>query len=104
MDDHTVSRKTKMPRKAYFNIDFLKSKDARILRILSEYLEPASRLKWKRVEDTIVFFGSARASSREDAEKRLALALERMKAGTGPAVELRRELELAEKQKMLSRY
>ena len=104
MDEQTVPCERKVARKAYFNIDFLKSKDARILRILSEYLEPASRLKWKRVEDTIVFFGSARASSREEADERLALALERMEAGAQPAEELRRELELAKKQKLLSRY
>src|SRR5213593_4541856 len=104
MDEHTVAREKAVARKAYFNIDFLRSKDARILRILSEYLEPASRLKWKRVEDTIVFFGSARASSREEADERLALALERMEAGAQPAEELRRELELAKNQIRLARY
>ena len=49
------------PPKAYEDLGFLNSSDARLVRILSEYLEPASRLRWQRVHDTIVFFGSARA-------------------------------------------
>jgi len=55
--------------KAYQNTGFLNSKDARALRILSEYLEPKSRFDHHRVDDTIVFMGSARIKSREDAEE-----------------------------------
>src|SRR5690242_4363371 len=54
--------------KAYQNQGFLSSKDARALRILSEYLEPKSRFDHHKVDDTIVFMGSARIKSREDAE------------------------------------
>jgi uncharacterized protein (TIGR00730 family) len=61
----------KHPTKAYQNPGFLKGKDARVIRILSEYLEPASRLKWQQVKDTIVFFGSARILPRDVSEKRL---------------------------------
>ena len=61
----------KPPSKAYQNLDFLNSKNARVVRILSEYLEPESRLKWQRVEDTIVFFGSARALPLEVSERSL---------------------------------
>ena len=46
--------------KAYTNPDFLNGKDARELRILAEYLEPKVRLEKLGVEDTVVFFGSAR--------------------------------------------
>ena len=46
--------------KAYENMRFLESKDARALRILAEYLEPLSRFKRNGVRDTIVFMGSAR--------------------------------------------
>jgi len=56
------------PTKAYHNTGFLNSKDARVLRMLSEYLEPKSRFDRHRVEDTVVFMGSARIKSREDAE------------------------------------
>ena len=46
--------------KAYSNQEFLNSKNARALRILAEYLEPKSRFEEHKIEDTIVFFGSAR--------------------------------------------
>ncbi len=46
--------------KAYLNDQFLTSPEARVIRLLSEYIEPRSRLAHARVKDTIVFFGSAR--------------------------------------------
>jgi uncharacterized protein (TIGR00730 family) len=55
--------------KAYENTDFLNSRDGRELRLLSEYLEPKSRFERHKVEDTIVFMGSARIKSREDADE-----------------------------------
>ena len=45
---------------AYMNEAFLESHDARALRILSEYLEPMSHFREEKIQDTIVFFGSAR--------------------------------------------
>jgi uncharacterized protein (TIGR00730 family) len=45
---------------AYLNESFLESADARGLRILSEYLEPLSHFRDEKIQDTIVFFGSAR--------------------------------------------
>ena len=59
------------PIKAYNNDAFLNSKDGRTLRILAEYLEPKSRFERAKVDDTIVFMGSARTLSREQAEKKL---------------------------------
>lgn len=53
--------------KAYQNLEFLRSKDARLLRILAEYIEPASRFRDLGVRNTVVFFGSARAPSPEEA-------------------------------------
>jgi uncharacterized protein (TIGR00730 family) len=55
--------------KAYQHPGFLNSKDARPLRILSEYLEPKSRFDHYKVDDTVVFMGSARIRSREAAEE-----------------------------------
>jgi len=55
--------------KAYHNPGFLNSKDARALRMLAEYLEPKSRFDHHRVEDTVVFMGSARIKSRAEAEE-----------------------------------
>ena len=45
---------------AYMDSEFLESDDARPLRILAEYLEPLRRLKQQNIQDTVVFFGSAR--------------------------------------------
>ncbi len=53
--------------KAYKNPGFINSSHARTLRILAEYLEPASRFEELRIRDTIVVFGSARIPSREQA-------------------------------------
>jgi uncharacterized protein (TIGR00730 family) len=60
---------------AYENEPFLNSPDGRILRILSEYVEPIARFRREQIQDTVVFFGSARFSSRADADQSL-MALE----------------------------
>ena len=40
--------------KAYKNLDFLTSKDARSLRILAEYLHPKAQFEQEKVSNTIV--------------------------------------------------
>jgi len=62
--------------KAYKNLYFLNSRDARILRILSEFLEPESRFRREKIRDTIVFFGSARIKSYREGKKNLRKLLE----------------------------
>ena len=57
---------------AYHHIDFLESSEARPIRILAEYLEPLRRFKDEKIQDTVVFFGSARVDSRERALRALA--------------------------------
>lgn len=57
------------PVKAYENLEFLHGRSGRPLRILSEYLEPEARFAEFNIADTIVFFGSSRIKSREDAQK-----------------------------------
>jgi len=54
---------------AYENPQFLNSPDGRILRILSEYAEPLARFRREQIQDTVVFFGSARFHSREAIER-----------------------------------
>src|SRR5207302_3412095 len=56
---------------AYQLPEFLESAEARPIRILSEYLEPLRRFKQQKIQDTVVFFGSARVDSRERAEQAL---------------------------------
>ena len=57
------------PEKAYKNLDFLTSPEARVVRMLAEYLEPLTRFEEEQIEDTVVFFGSARLRSSEDVQK-----------------------------------
>ena len=45
---------------AYEENGFLESEDGRPIRILSEYLKPMSAFRDNGIQDTIVFFGSAR--------------------------------------------
>jgi uncharacterized protein (TIGR00730 family) len=65
-------RKLKPATLAYQNEPFISSPDGRILRILSEYVEPLSRFRREQIQDTVVFFGSARFRSQEAAKKNLA--------------------------------
>jgi len=55
----------KKPLVAYQDHQFVESSDARVLRILSEYLEPQARLRRARIQHTVVLFGSARIQPRE---------------------------------------
>ena len=76
----TKNTKKIQTEKAYKNLDFLNSKDARTVRILSEYLYPKAQLEKEKVTNTIVIFGSARApspeelSSKDERSKNLKLA------------------------------
>lgn len=92
------------PPVAYLNPDFLKSSEARILRIISEYLEPASRLRHHRVRDTIVFFGSARSVSPEMAALRLESLQQRLAEAGTSTPELEAEQSRAEYAVKLARY
>jgi uncharacterized protein (TIGR00730 family) len=58
---------------AYENPSFLNSPDGRIIRILSEYSEPLARFRRERIQDTVVFFGSARFHALDEANHELEL-------------------------------
>ncbi len=73
--------------KAYQNEAFLNSRSARPLRILAEYLHPETRFQKLNIADTIVFFGSARIRSRDEAERAIVLAEE-----TGEGLEAARRM------------
>src|SRR6202007_2823080 len=57
---------------AYQNEPFLDSPDGRILRILAEYQEPLARFRREQIQDTVVFFGSARFQGHKAAQEGLA--------------------------------
>jgi len=58
---------------AYENSAFLDSPDGRILRIVSEYSEPLARFRREQIQDTVVFFGSARFHPLDKAHQQLEL-------------------------------
>jgi uncharacterized protein (TIGR00730 family) len=58
---------------AYENPAFLNSSDGRMIRIVSEYLEPLARFRREQIQDTVVFFGSARFRGRDEADHALEL-------------------------------
>jgi uncharacterized protein (TIGR00730 family) len=73
---------------AYENADFLNSPDGRMLRIMAEYQEPMARFRRERVQDTIVFFGSARFREMDEASSALKkLVLLENTGSTNPAPE-----------------
>jgi uncharacterized protein (TIGR00730 family) len=78
---------------AYQNQPFLNSPDGRILRILSEYQEPLVRFRREQIQDTVVFFGSARFQGRDTARTNLT-TVENNDA-KAPALQLEKDLKRA---------
>jgi len=94
-------KRVKEPVKAYKNLEFLNSSDARTIRILSEFYEPQSRFKKHNIIDTIVFFGSARLMSAKDAKKNLR---ELKKQKNQDTSSFKAKLKKAEQMLMMSKY
>jgi len=89
-----------MPHKqplAYHDDIFLDTTDARPIRILAEYLDPLRRFREENIQDTVVFFGSARVHSRQKAERAL-LRLTNLRArkNAGHAAALKRSRKAVE--------
>src|ERR1700722_11225845 len=82
---------------AYENHQFINSPDGRILRILAEYQEPLSRFRREQIQDTVVFFGSARFEGEDAAKKNLAALKNTAKAAPADQEkELKRALAAVE--------
>lgn len=94
----------KPPVKAYENLDFLNSPDARSIRVLAEFTEPQRRLRDNKVRDTIVFFGSARAVAPEEAQRNFEELQQRIAKGTKKNAQQAEELARAEAACRLSKY
>ncbi len=82
---------------AYLYPEFLESADGRPIRILAEYLEPLRRFREAKIQDTVVFFGSARVDSRERAER----ALKTLRARGIPTADHHYEAELKKSRKAI---
>src|SRR6476619_4549330 len=87
---------------AYLFPEFLESPDGRPIRILAEYLEPLRRFREQKVQDTVVFFGSARVDSRERAER--ALRQLRARGVAGADAHYEEELKKSRKAVQWARY
>jgi uncharacterized protein (TIGR00730 family) len=86
---------------AYRNEPFLNSPDGRILRILAEYQEPLARFRREQIQDTVVFFGSARFQGADAAQKTLAAVEKNSKA---PAAQQQTDLKRALAAVDMARY
>ena len=90
--------------KSYRNIPFLESRDARVIRILSEYLEPLWRFRRERVMNTIVFFGSSRARPRDVAAEQMENLRSEAKKAPKTDGQLSRKIKDAKVDLEMSRY
>jgi uncharacterized protein (TIGR00730 family) len=86
---------------AYQNEPFLSSPDGRILRILAEYQEPLARFRREQIQDTVVFFGSARFQGSAAARQNLAAVEKTSKA---PAAQHETDLKRAVAAVDMARY
>ncbi len=87
---------------AYQNEPFLSSPDGRILRILAEYQEPLSRFRREQIQDTVVFFGSARFQGNAAARKILTAA--EKNDAKAPAVQQEKDVKQALAAVDMARY
>jgi uncharacterized protein (TIGR00730 family) len=82
---------------AYLYPEFLESAEARPIRILAEYLEPLRRFKEEKIQDTVVFFGSARVTSRDRSER----ALQMLRARGERETDAQYDAELARRRRAI---
>eukprot|EP00300_Choanocystis_sp_HF-7_P030027 c38773_g1_i1.p1 GENE.c38773_g1_i1~~c38773_g1_i1.p1 ORF type:complete len:351 (-),score=91.83 c38773_g1_i1:62-1114(-) len=105
MSDHEQDPPEVMPSKAYKNMDFLASREARTIRVICEFEEGLQRLRGQNVKETILVFGSAKALNRKkfeaalhEAEQKLIHAKDQEKAV------LQEELEAIRSREWLCEY
>ncbi len=101
-----IKKKTKHSwlTKAYRNKVFLNSPSARLIRIMSEMIEPAARFRKYGVKDTVVFFGSARTCPRSVASTNLRRTRTIIEKSKSPSPKLKHQYEQAKRDVVMSRY
>ncbi len=92
------------PPKAYKDLEFLNSPDARTIRILAEFLEPQRRFRQANIRDTIVFFGSARIRPRIETMEQLKRAQAAVEKARRPTKKMLLDFRNAEMRVEMSRY
>jgi uncharacterized protein (TIGR00730 family) len=92
------------PLKAYNNPEFLASADARLIRVQCEMTEPEVRLRKYHIENTLVFFGSARVRPLDVAQKELDEIQAEIRQGHTMTREQKQRLDSAKKNLMTAPY
>lgn len=90
--------------KAYNNYEFLNSPQARIIRVMSEMVEPAARFRKHNVWNTVVFFGSARTLPEKEAKKNLRILEKEFRTKPRLTKKQQARLESARRDVIMSRY
>jgi hypothetical protein len=101
MTDPTKSKSSRAAL-AYENPSFLNGPDGRALRIMAEYVEPLARFRRAKIQDTVVFFGSARFRSLSSAEEQVELLAR--PGSVQPAPEHEQEAHRAQRAVDMARY
>ncbi len=91
-------------QKAYKNLGFLNSPDARLIRVLCEFIEPQARFRRMRLRDTIVFFGSARTLPPDVAQQNLESIERDIAEAPNPGQELTHAHEQAKRDVVMAQY
>jgi uncharacterized protein (TIGR00730 family) len=99
-----MKRTVKRAVKAYNDFEFLNSPDARVIRMLAEFLGPQRRFRQERIRDTIVFFGSARIKPKSEATRHVREVRKTLRGVTRFTRDDLRLLRSAELQLEMSRY
>jgi len=99
-----MTRSARKPPKAYKDLEFLNSPDARVVRMIAEFLEPQRRFRKANVKDTIVMFGSARIRPRKETLAKLREVEAAIRRSARPTKQLLTSLRDAEIQVEMSRY
>lgn len=91
--------------KSYNDPEFLNSPDARVIRILAEYIEPTSRFNQHNVRGAVVFFGSARIIPPDRADEEISAVERQVSQAEGEHRELLLgTLEALRHKRLTSRY
>ena len=90
--------------KAYENLEFLNSHDARPIRVLCELVETSVRLENQNISNTIVFFGSARSKSSGETGNDLKKLIAALPAPSQRTKEQKKQFQKAESLTVMSRY
>jgi len=99
-----MAKQKRRAEKAYKNLEFLNSPDARVIRLVSEFLEPARRFRHQNIKDTIVFFGSARMKPRRTVLQHLRELERKAKLAKKLPRTVQKAIEAAQTELQMSRY